>query len=175
MQLIETFQTPQAVFRASRSELEAAGIASGLAQSIASGCAFDDAVTQQQKLAEAGAVLIPFTDSRYPARLKDIFDPPPLLFARGRVDLLEELMIGDRRNPPPDGLRDDGGGPPGQGSGVRGADHRQRNGPRHRYGGAPGGARRRAAGHHRRLRLRRRRGLSRRRIASWRNRSPRTG
>jgi len=94
VQLIETFQTPEGVFRASRSELEAAGISSGLAQSISSGCAFDDAVTQQQKLAEAGAVAVPFTDPRYPPRLKDIFDPPPLLFARGNVDLLQELAIG---------------------------------------------------------------------------------
>jgi len=94
VQLIETFQTPETVFRASRSELEAAGISSGLAQSIVSGCAFDDAVTQQQKLVEAGAIAIPFTDPRYPPRLKDIFDPPPLLFARGNVDLLQELAIG---------------------------------------------------------------------------------
>jgi DNA processing protein len=94
VQLIETFRTPEAVFRASRSELEAAGVSTGLAQSIASGCAFDDAVTQQQKLAEAGAVAVPFTDPRYPSRLKDIFDPPPLLFARGNVDLLQELAIG---------------------------------------------------------------------------------
>ena len=94
VQLIETFQTPEAVFRASRSELEAAGIPPGLAQSIVSGCAFDDAVTQQQKLAEAGAVTIPFTDPLYPPRLKEIFDPPPLLFARGNVDLLQELAIG---------------------------------------------------------------------------------
>jgi len=65
-----------------------------LAQSIASGCAFDDAVTQQQKLAEAEAIVIPLTDPRYPARLKEIFDPPPLLFTRGRVELMGELMLG---------------------------------------------------------------------------------
>jgi DNA processing protein len=94
VQLIETFKTPEAVFRASRSELEAAGVSSGLAQSVASGCAFDDAVTQQQKLAEAGAVMIPLTDSRYPARLKEIFDPPPLLFVRGRTELTGELVLG---------------------------------------------------------------------------------
>src|SRR5450631_3663101 len=93
VQLIETFKTPEAVFRASRSELEAAGISSGLAQSVASGCAFDDAVTQQQKLAEAGAVVVPLTDSRYPARLKEIFDPPPLLSARGRAKLMGELAL----------------------------------------------------------------------------------
>jgi len=94
VQLIEMFKTPEAVFRASRSELEAAGTSSGLAQSIASGCAFDDAVTQQQKMAEAGAVVIPLTDPRYPVRLKEIFDPPPLLFARGRVELMGELTLG---------------------------------------------------------------------------------
>ena len=94
VQLIEIFQTPEAVFRASRSELEAAGVGPGLAQSITSGCAFEDAVTQQQKLAEAGAVAISVKDPRYPIRLKDIFDPPPLLFARGRVELLNELTIG---------------------------------------------------------------------------------
>src|SRR5438876_9006937 len=84
-QLIEVFRSPQAVFRASRSELEGAGVAAGLAQSIASGCAFEDAVAQQQKVAEAGAALVPITDPRYPPRLRDIFDPPPLLFARGRI------------------------------------------------------------------------------------------
>ncbi|MCU1337061.1 MAG: protecting protein DprA [Bryobacterales bacterium] len=94
IQLINMFKTPQAVFRASRSELEAAGLSQGLAQSIASGCAFDDAVTQQQKLAEAGAEVVPLTDPRYPARLKEIFDPPALLFARGRVELLGELTLG---------------------------------------------------------------------------------
>jgi len=92
--LIETFKTPEAVFRASRSELEAAGVSPGLAQSVASGCAFDDAVTQQQKLAEAGAMVVPLTDPRYPARLKGIFDPPPLLYVRGRVELMGELMLG---------------------------------------------------------------------------------
>jgi DNA processing protein len=94
VRLIEAFKTPQAVFRASRSELEAAGLPANLASSVSSGCAFDDAVTQQQKLAETGAVLVPCTDARYPARLKEIFDPPPLLFARGRLELLGALMLG---------------------------------------------------------------------------------
>jgi DNA processing protein len=93
-QLIEVFRTPQAVFRASRSELEAAGLAPGIAQSLTSGCAFEDAVAQQQMLAEAGATLVPMTDPRYPPRLRDIYDPPPLLFARGRLELLASLMVG---------------------------------------------------------------------------------
>ena len=94
VRLIETFKTPERVFRASRSELEAAGLPPGIAQSVSSGCAFDDAVTQQQKLAEIGAYVLPFADPRYPARLKEIFDPPPMLFARGRTELVDELAIG---------------------------------------------------------------------------------
>ena len=93
-QLIEIFRTPQAIFRASRSELQAAGVAAALAQSISSGCAFEDAVAQQQKMATAGVALIPMTNSRYPPRLKDIFDPPPVLYAQGRIELLGNLMIG---------------------------------------------------------------------------------
>jgi DNA processing protein len=101
--LIGIFKTPQAIFRASRSELEAAGLAAGVAQSIASGCAFEDAVTQQQKLAEAGGVLVPLTSPLYPPRLREIFDPPPVLFAVGRLELLDTLMlavVGTRRPTP---------------------------------------------------------------------------
>jgi DNA processing protein len=93
-QLLEIFRTPQAIFRASRSELQAAGLSAGVAQSLASGCAFDDAADQQNQAARAGAFLIPVTDARYPPALRDIFDPPPLLYARGRVELLATLMLG---------------------------------------------------------------------------------
>jgi len=94
VQLLEVFRTPQAIFRASRSELQAAGLSAAVAQSLASGCAFDDAADQQNQAARAGAVLIPLTDARYPPALRDIFDPPPLLYARGRVELLITLMLG---------------------------------------------------------------------------------
>ncbi len=49
--LLERLRTPQAIFRASRSELENCGIAGATAQSIASGVAFEDAAAQQQKMA----------------------------------------------------------------------------------------------------------------------------
>jgi DNA processing protein len=100
VRLIQTFRSPQAVFRASPSELEVAGLPPNLARSVSSGCAFDEAVTQQHKAAEAGAVLVPYSDPRYPGRLKEIYDPPPLLFARGRLALLDSLMlavVGTRR------------------------------------------------------------------------------
>src|SRR5947209_8017949 len=98
--LIERFRTPMAVFRASRTEIEAAGASGSVAQSIASGCTFDDAVAQQEKVTQTGTVMIPMGDPRYPPRLREIFDPPVVLFARGRVELLESHMlavVGTRR------------------------------------------------------------------------------
>ena len=94
LKIIETYRSPRIAFRASPSELESLGLSAALARSISSGCAFDDAVTQQKKIAESGALLVPYTDSRYPARLREIFDPPPMLFARGRMELLATLQIG---------------------------------------------------------------------------------
>ena len=38
--LLQRFRTPQAIFRASRTELEGAGVSGSVAQSIASGCAW---------------------------------------------------------------------------------------------------------------------------------------
>ena len=92
--LIQQFGTPQAIFRASRSELLAAGLRGSVAQSIASGCTFDDALDQQHLLDKTGADLIPFSDARYPERLREIFEPPLLLFARGRAELLHHPGIG---------------------------------------------------------------------------------
>src|ERR1700729_4235703 len=74
--LLERLQTPQAIFRASASELEAAGLSGAIARSVSSGCSFDDAASQQEKIREAGAHLITLADPRYPEALRTIFDPP---------------------------------------------------------------------------------------------------
>ncbi|MFB3778313.1 MAG: DNA-processing protein DprA [Bryobacteraceae bacterium] len=104
--LIERFRSPQAVFRASSSELEAAGLASGVARSVASGCSFEEAATQHEKMLGAGAELIALSDPRYPPALREIFDPPVVLFVRGRVELLNSLMLGivGTRRPTPYGM-----------------------------------------------------------------------
>jgi DNA processing protein len=99
-QLLGIFRSPQAIFRASRSELEAAGLARAVAQSIVSGCGFEDAAEQQQRIAAEGVEVVPCTDSRYPAPLREIFDAPPVLYAKGRIDLLGTIMlavVGTRR------------------------------------------------------------------------------
>lgn len=104
--LLEKMQSPRAIFRASASELEAAGLPGGVARTVASGCSFEEAASQQQKAKEAGAQLITLGDSRYPEMLRQIFDPPPVLFARGRIDLLSSVCIGvvGTRHPTPYGV-----------------------------------------------------------------------
>lgn len=100
VQLLDRFQTPEAIFRASITELEAAGISATVARNISTGFGFEDALVQQRKLADSGAVLIPYSSLSYPERLKEIYDPPPMLFARGSIELMGTLgiaVVGTRR------------------------------------------------------------------------------
>jgi DNA processing protein len=92
--LIAKFRTPMAVFRASPTELEGAGVSGSVAQSIVSGCTFDDAAAQQQRLVDTGTVSVPISSPNYPPLLREIYDPPVLLFARGRLELLLSTGIG---------------------------------------------------------------------------------
>ncbi|HWQ54972.1 MAG TPA: DNA-processing protein DprA [Bryobacteraceae bacterium] len=104
--LVERFRTPRAVFNASRTELESAGASGSVAQSIASGCSFEDAAAQQRRMRETGAEAVTIRDPRYPSLLREIYDPPVVLFARGRVELLQSIMLGvvGTRRPTPYGV-----------------------------------------------------------------------
>jgi len=93
-ELLIRYGTPQAIFRTPASELEAFGLHSGTARNLASGVAFEEAATQHQRLKQAGAVLIPLDDPLYPEQLREIYDPPIALFAKGRVELLATVMLG---------------------------------------------------------------------------------
>lgn len=105
-QLVERYKTPETIFRASSSDLEGFGLSGSIARSIAGGCSFDDAVDQQQKAREHGVTVIPMGDPRYPPRLREIYDPPVVLFARGRTELLQSPMLGvvGTRRPTPYGM-----------------------------------------------------------------------
>lgn len=92
--LLERFSSPRAIFNASVAELEHAGLSGALARTVSSGCSFEDAAGQQQLLKTAGARLVPLGSSLYPEPLRRIYDPPPVLFARGNVALLSGICIG---------------------------------------------------------------------------------
>ncbi len=46
-----------------------------------------------QMAKKLGVTLIPFGDERYPEFLSQIHDPPPLLYAKGRIDILKNFSI----------------------------------------------------------------------------------
>ncbi len=103
LRLLEKLKSPEAIFRASGSELQGAGLSAGQARNITTGSSFDDAVDQQQKLMNAGAEIITIYDLRYPSRLREIFDPPMLLFALGKPELMNTpsiAVVGTRRPTP---------------------------------------------------------------------------
>lgn len=91
--LLEMYRAPEHLFRASRSELEARGVPSPIAQTIASGLTFETAAVQQERARAAGVRLVTRHCLDYPAILKSIDDPPTVLFCRGRVELLSTLCV----------------------------------------------------------------------------------
>ena len=103
--LIEHFGNPENVFRASLTELEATGMQSVSAQSLATGKSLELAQQQWAKAIEVGAKIITLGDPEYPLRLKEIYDPPVVLFVRGDVEILSRpgIAVVGTRHPTPYG------------------------------------------------------------------------
>lgn len=104
--LVRQFRSAGAVFEASSGDLMAAGLPGALAQTIASGCTYEEAADQVERMKRTGATLVTFQDPAYPEQLKQIYDPPLVLFARGRVELLNRFGLGvvGTRRPTPYGI-----------------------------------------------------------------------
>jgi DNA processing protein len=101
--LIEHFGTAERVFHASLTELEATGMRAVSAQSIATGKSLELAQQECGKAAEAGAKIISLSDPEYSSRLKEIYDPPVILFVKGNVEVLAQpgiAMVGTRHPTP---------------------------------------------------------------------------
>src|SRR2546423_8977332 len=104
--LVEYFGSAGRVFQASLTELEATGMPVVSAQSLATGKSLELAQQECAKAAECGAKIIALEDGAYPPRLKEIYDPPVVLFVRGSVEVLSSpgiAMVGTR-HPTPYGL-----------------------------------------------------------------------
>lgn len=93
LDLYERYGSAAEILRADPAELESAGVPPAVARSLSSGCTFEQAAEQLERARQMGAQLIPIDDERYPPRLREIFDPPILLFALGRVELLHSIMV----------------------------------------------------------------------------------
>ena len=101
----EFFGGVDRVFQASLTELEATGVQAVSAQAIATGKSLELANDEMANAVRAGAQVITLDDGAYPAPLRQIYDPPLLLYVRGDVAQLARTAIAivGTRHPTPYG------------------------------------------------------------------------
>jgi DNA processing protein len=103
LDLLRKFGSPVSIFQRDARELEGAGVSAAVARSLEAGTAMEDALEQQRLLSAANTRLVTWFDDAYPPRLRQIFDPPFLLYARGDLNLLASpsvAVVGTRRPSP---------------------------------------------------------------------------
>ena len=101
--LVEHFGSAEAVFHASLTELESTGMQAVSAQSIATGKSAELAREEIARAAAGGVTVVSLEDSCYPSRLKEIYDPPLVLYVRGNPEVLMQpgiAMVGTRHPTP---------------------------------------------------------------------------
>src|ERR1700733_3341595 len=85
--LLREFGSPDGIFNASLTALEAQRLPAAVAQAIHSRRPLSDAAPELAKAQAAGCRLLTWDEPEYPARLREIYDPPFLLYVRGNVEL----------------------------------------------------------------------------------------
>ena len=101
--LLREFGSPDQVFAAPLPALERCNLSAATAQAIASQGAFSAAQKELAQIRELGVQLLHWEESAYPSRLLEIYDPPPLLYVRGDIEVLRRhciSMVGTRRPTP---------------------------------------------------------------------------
>lgn len=84
--LVEFFGSIEAVFHASLTELEASGIRAVSAQALGTGSAMELAKDELAKAMAANVTVVAFSSPEYPPHLKQIYDPPLILYVRGATE-----------------------------------------------------------------------------------------
>lgn len=105
--LLAAFGLPEQIFAASESQLRDVVTAS-IARDIAAGPDQFDLAPSLDWLEQTDNHLLTLADAAYPRALLEIADPPPCLFAKGRIELLSQpaLAIVGSRSATPQGERD---------------------------------------------------------------------
>jgi len=103
--LVEYFGGAAAVLRASLTELESTGILASSAQSLGTGKSAELAQEELARAAGIGVRVVTLDDSDYPNELKQIYDPPPVLYVRGEVSTISQpgIAVVGTRHPTPYG------------------------------------------------------------------------
>ncbi|HUX08351.1 MAG TPA: DNA-processing protein DprA [Acidobacteriota bacterium] len=99
--LFERFGSVEEVFCADLLTLGECEIGSGAANGITARAGREAAEREAEILEREGIGLVSFESEDYPHLLKEISDPPPVLYCRGRLDLAEKpavAMVGSRQS-----------------------------------------------------------------------------
>lgn len=93
-------------FKVSLTEPEATGIQAVSAQSLGTAQSMELAHDEMGRLATAGVSVVCLDDSTYPAELKQIYDPPLVLYVRRNVEAIAQpgTAVVGTRYPTPYGL-----------------------------------------------------------------------
>ena len=91
------------IFRAGRADFEGLRLENGTIEAIVSGQAIGRAGEEVEKIGRKAYTLLTFEDPGYPDYLKEIYDPPFVLYCEGDAETLREAMVavvGTRRPTP---------------------------------------------------------------------------
>ena len=104
--LVEFFGSVNAVFQASLTELEATGVRAVTAQSLGTGRSLELAQDELARAAAAKVKVISMDDAAYPMQLRQIYDPPLILYVRGNDAVISQpgVALVGTRHPTPYGL-----------------------------------------------------------------------
>lgn len=91
--LLQALGSAQAVWEAPEQRLAAAGLDRRSVEAVAAARRRVDPTRELDNLQRAGAVAITRRDARYPPRLAEIYDPPPVLYVRGELDPPERPSV----------------------------------------------------------------------------------
>jgi DNA processing protein len=102
---MKQLDAPSQVFTLPLTALEGLRFPAGAAQFIFDGKARAAAEEEWARVAAQGAAVVTFGCPEYPERLKEIYDPPPVLWVRGPVSLLSRpaIAVVGTRHPSPYG------------------------------------------------------------------------
>jgi DNA processing protein len=105
LRAVERCGSPSKILSLRLTELESLQFPAESVQFIADGQARNAADQELESLAKTGATFLTHADEAYPERLREIFDPPVLLWIRGNAQLLARpsIAVVGTRHPTPYG------------------------------------------------------------------------
>lgn len=103
--VMKQLEEPGRLFEASLTELEGLGMPAHSAQFVFEGKARAAAEEEWGRVTESGGMILTPSDDAYPERLREIYDPPAVLWIRGDVRLLSRpgIAVVGTRHPSPYG------------------------------------------------------------------------